>query len=260
MVGDERAEDRTQFDDAMPVTTGYARKYAIRLLAQTAPPTVGPIHRPRPHRYGRAVAEALTTAWAAANYVCAKRLVPFLPGARAALAVELCHLAGVIATTQDGACRHRTFDACLLVRRQPDLKCAKRFAQLITTAGPDQRYDCLVLRQHPGNGQLGHAHSLARCDGPQGLDQRQILLDVLPAEARRVRAEIAGVAGPIRRPMAAQQTARDSPFSIVAQYQAEYRGLVAYYQMADNVSRLNRLKWHMERSLVQTRWSGTPTH
>ena len=44
----------------------------------------------------------------------------------------------------------------------------------------------------------------------------------------------------------------DSPFSIVAQYQAEYRGLVAYYQMADNVSQLNRLKWHMERSLVQT--------
>ena len=44
----------------------------------------------------------------------------------------------------------------------------------------------------------------------------------------------------------------DTPFSIVAQYQAEYRGLVAYYQLADNVSQLNRLKWLMERSLVQT--------
>jgi hypothetical protein len=65
--------------DEFLAATGYACKYAIRLLAQTAPLTVGPIRWPRPHRYGRAVAEALTTAWAAANDVCAKRLVPFLP-------------------------------------------------------------------------------------------------------------------------------------------------------------------------------------
>ena len=65
--------------DEFVAATGYARKYAIRLLAQTAPLAVRPIRRPRPPQYGRAVAEALTTAWAAANYVCAKRLVPFLP-------------------------------------------------------------------------------------------------------------------------------------------------------------------------------------
>ncbi len=60
--------------------TGYARKYAIRLLTQPLP-LVAPasISRPRPPRYGPQVQAALKTAWAAANFICAKRLVPFLP-------------------------------------------------------------------------------------------------------------------------------------------------------------------------------------
>ncbi len=58
--------------------TGYARKYAIRLLTQPVPhPT--PIKRPRQRHYGPAVQDALVTAWAATNFICAKRLVPFLP-------------------------------------------------------------------------------------------------------------------------------------------------------------------------------------
>lgn len=65
--------------DEFVAATGYARKYAIRLLGQRMPVRAGPIVRPRPRRYGPAVLEALTVAWAAANYVCARRLVPFLP-------------------------------------------------------------------------------------------------------------------------------------------------------------------------------------
>jgi len=64
--------------DEFVAATGYARKYAIRLLAGPTP-APGPIRRPRPRRYGRAVQEALAVAWAAANFICAKRLVPFLP-------------------------------------------------------------------------------------------------------------------------------------------------------------------------------------
>jgi hypothetical protein len=58
--------------------TGYNRKCAIRLLS-------GPIVAPAPLKrirapcYGPAVQAALAVAWAAANYICAKRLVPFLP-------------------------------------------------------------------------------------------------------------------------------------------------------------------------------------
>ncbi len=44
----------------------------------------------------------------------------------------------------------------------------------------------------------------------------------------------------------------DSPFSIVTQYQAEYRGFVQYYLMAFNAHRLWRLHHVMQRSLLRT--------
>ncbi len=64
--------------DEFVAVTGYDRKYAIRLLSHPVPvPT--PLTRPRERFYGAAVQDALVIAWAAANRVCAKRLVPFLP-------------------------------------------------------------------------------------------------------------------------------------------------------------------------------------
>ncbi len=71
--------------DEFVAATGYARKYAIRLLGQPTVPRPAPITRPRARAYGPDVVEALTVAWAAANYVCAKRLVPFLPDLVASL-------------------------------------------------------------------------------------------------------------------------------------------------------------------------------
>ena len=53
---------------------------------------------------------------------------------------------------------------------------------------------------------------------------------------------------PVRRP----ELIHDSPFSIVAQYQQEYRGIVEYYRLAYNLYQLGRLRWLMERSLTQT--------
>jgi len=38
----------------------------------------------------------------------------------------------------------------------------------------------------------------------------------------------------------------------VAQYQSEYLGLVEYYQLANDLYKLNRLKWIMETSLTKT--------
>lgn len=58
--------------------TGYARKYAIRVLNHPGTPRLE-IERPSARRYGLEVQEALHLVWAAANRVCAKRLVPFLP-------------------------------------------------------------------------------------------------------------------------------------------------------------------------------------
>jgi len=54
---------------------------------------------------------------------------------------------------------------------------------------------------------------------------------------------------PIHRP----EMLRDSVYTIISTYQAEYRGLVEYYRMAHDLSQtMPRLKWDMERSLTKT--------
>lgn len=45
---------------------------------------------------------------------------------------------------------------------------------------------------------------------------------------------------------------KDEPYSIINQYQSEYRGLVQYYIMAQNLHRLAHLRHTMEVSLVKT--------
>ena len=69
---------KTVILDAFVAASGYARKYAIRLLHHPGEPTLT-IQRPRPPQYGPAAQEALKLAWTAANQICAKRLIPFLP-------------------------------------------------------------------------------------------------------------------------------------------------------------------------------------
>jgi len=64
--------------DEFVAATGYARKYAIRLLNHPIDLKLV-IERPRPPRYGREVQQALYLTWTAANHICAKRLIPFLP-------------------------------------------------------------------------------------------------------------------------------------------------------------------------------------
>jgi hypothetical protein len=76
---DATGRQKSQILDEFVAVTGYARKYAIRLLTQPELPPVKPLTRPRARQYGPEVQTALEVAWAAANQVCAKRLVPFLP-------------------------------------------------------------------------------------------------------------------------------------------------------------------------------------
>jgi group II intron reverse transcriptase/maturase len=53
---------------------------------------------------------------------------------------------------------------------------------------------------------------------------------------------------PSRRP----ELLHDDDYTIMKKYQQEYRGLVEYYLMAQNVCWLGRLRWIMETSLLQT--------
>jgi hypothetical protein len=54
------------------------------------------------------------------------------------------------------------------------------------------------------------------------------------------------------RPIRRTERTVNSEFSIVAQYQAEFRGIAGYYQSAYNLHRLDKLKYVMQRSLVKT--------
>src|SRR6266567_2301036 len=64
--------------DAFTAATGYNRKYAMELLnhAQEGQPLP---QRPHSRQYGSDVQHALFLVWNAANRICAKRLIPFLP-------------------------------------------------------------------------------------------------------------------------------------------------------------------------------------
>src|SRR5260370_23947570 len=64
--------------DEFVAATGYARKYAIRLLNHPVDLKLT-IERPRPPHYGPEVQQALHQSWTAATHICAMCLLPFLP-------------------------------------------------------------------------------------------------------------------------------------------------------------------------------------
>jgi len=54
------------------------------------------------------------------------------------------------------------------------------------------------------------------------------------------------------KPIHRKELTTNSAYSIIAGYQAEYRGVVNYYRMATNLRDLSKLKWTMETSLTKT--------
>jgi group II intron reverse transcriptase/maturase len=77
-----------------------------------------------------------------------------------------------------------------------------------------------------------------------GKVELKIPLDVLQEKGHRYQRN--------GKPAHRKECTNDTVFSIVAQYQAEYRGLVQYYQLANNLHKLTGLKWTMEQSLTKT--------
>jgi len=68
--------------DEFTASTGYHRKYAIQLLkGYSADPGAKEKEKPKPRarKYDANVKAALLVVWEAANRICSKRLVPFLP-------------------------------------------------------------------------------------------------------------------------------------------------------------------------------------
>jgi hypothetical protein len=70
--------DKGRILDEFVATTGYHRKYAIRLLNHGAPRRSASRRRGR-RVYTHAVAQALTEVWEICGRICSRRLHPFLP-------------------------------------------------------------------------------------------------------------------------------------------------------------------------------------
>jgi hypothetical protein len=64
--------------DGFVAATDYERKYATRLLNSTETSTL-PKKRSASQKYDEQVRQALLSVWCAANQICSKRFVPFLP-------------------------------------------------------------------------------------------------------------------------------------------------------------------------------------
>ena len=66
--------------DELTALTGYHRKYALSVLnKKNKSPVKNKAKKVNARKYNPAVQQALTTLWYAANKICAKRLVPFIP-------------------------------------------------------------------------------------------------------------------------------------------------------------------------------------
>ena len=70
--------DKVKILDGFVAATDYERKYATRLLNSTETPVL-PEKHPTAQKYDEQVRQALFSVWHAANQICSKRLVPFLP-------------------------------------------------------------------------------------------------------------------------------------------------------------------------------------
>ena len=70
--------DKVKILDGFVAATDYERKYATRLLNSTETPVL-PEKHPTAQKYDEQVRQALLSVWHAANQICSKRLVPFLP-------------------------------------------------------------------------------------------------------------------------------------------------------------------------------------
>ena len=128
----------------------------------------------------------------------------------------------------------------LFLREELKLELAEN-KTLITHAQTERArflgYEITVLKNNHKLDRRGHRSI-------NGQIALQVPLAVIQAKSQRYRQH----GKPIHRP----ELAHDSAFSIVAHYQQEYRGLVEYYRLALNLYQLNRLRWSMECSLVQT--------
>jgi group II intron reverse transcriptase/maturase len=99
---------------------------------------------------------------------------------------------------------------------------------------------------------LGYDISVTHCDTKIGGNRRSVNGGIalrMPASFVAERLRFYTRDG---KPIHRMERTHSSDYSIVCQYQAEYRGFVQYYLLADNLIWLNKLHWVMRMSLLKT--------
>jgi hypothetical protein len=72
-------KEKSRILDEFLQATGYHRKYAVAVLQADPGSTPNRRQRKRASKYGEEVKAILIQVWLAANQICTKRLIPFLP-------------------------------------------------------------------------------------------------------------------------------------------------------------------------------------
>jgi hypothetical protein len=72
-------KEKSRILDEFLQATGYHRKYAVAVLQTDPAATPNRRQRKRASKYGEEVKAVLIQVWLAANQICTKRLIPFLP-------------------------------------------------------------------------------------------------------------------------------------------------------------------------------------
>ena len=134
----------------------------------------------------------------------------------------------------------------LAVFLQDELKLELSEEKTLVTHARDDTARFLGYEVHTLHADDKHDHRGQRCiNGSPGL---RVPADVIQAHcAKYMRRD---------KPVHLMQRVNDSAYSIVTQYQAEYRGVVQYYRLAYNLHTMNRLKWVVEQYCPDSQQSG----
>ncbi len=99
---------------------------------------------------------------------------------------------------------------------------------------------------------LGYEITVNRCDSKITTGRRSINGGIalrIPVEVVNKRCQFYMRKG---KPIHRKERTHETDYSIICRYQAEYRGHVQYYRLAENVAWLNKLYWVTQTSLLKT--------
>ncbi len=99
---------------------------------------------------------------------------------------------------------------------------------------------------------LGYEIMVKRCDSKITTNRRSINGNIGLRIPRRFIMDKSRFYMRGKKPIHRKERTHESDYSILCQYQSEYRGYVQYYKLADNIAHLSELQWIMQSSMLKT--------